>query len=100
MTATFSRKIGQEDIRDLIAKHSPNLWIVWCLPTNDPKDEIERRLARGFGEGYCGAVNSYARYLEVKNRFEPIELPHLKIDTSPPNTPEMCAQEALTYILG
>lgn len=101
VTATFSRnKGGQSRILELLEKHTnTTLKVVQCLPTNDPQEEIERRLARGFGEGYVGGVNSYKRYLEVKNRYEPIELPHIEIDTSPPHTPEECAAEALRHIL-
>ncbi len=100
ITATFSRKQGQENILALMTKHPDvNLKVVWCLPENDTREEIERRLRRPFGEDYLGAVNSWERYCEVKNRYQPIELPHLQVNTSPPNTPEQSAHTVLTYIV-
>lgn len=100
ITATFSRKSGQDELATIMAKYPwATLKVVQCLPMNDSQEEIERRLARGFGGGYVGGVNSYNRYLKVKNRYDRIKLDHLEIDTSPPNTPEECAQEALRYIL-
>lgn len=101
VTATFSRKMGQQMILDLLQKHpGVELRAVWCLPKNDSDKEIERRLKRGFGEsGYLGAVNSLVRYHEVKNRYEPIELfPALRLNTSSPNTIEDCVEEAIKYI--
>ena len=102
VTATFSRKIYQQMVNDLLAKHTDaQLRAIWCLPKNDSDEEIERRLSRGFGDGgYVGGVNSLARYNQTKDRYEAIELfPALQLDTSPPNTAESCAEQALGHIL-
>ncbi len=84
ITATFSRKVGQQMLLDLMAQH-PNaeLKFIQCVPQGDIEDEVARRMAsRGFGEGaYVGGVNSPARYFEVKGRYDPIGLPHIKIGT-------------------
>lgn len=100
ITATFSRKSGQKELATIGTKYpQATLKVIQCLPLNDSQEEIEHRLSRGFGKGYVGGVNSYKRYLEIKERYKPIELPHLEIDTSPPNLPEECAKKALAYIL-
>ncbi len=111
ITATFSREAGQEDLarfywREMspIAEHRARIKVVQCVPVftspEDEREEIERRLSRGFGEGgYVGGVNSWTRYLEVKNRYQKIFLPHLEIDTSHHRTVEECAEEATAYIL-
>ena len=102
MTYTMSRKVGQDQISALTDKYAATarVVVIYCEPVNDTEEEIMTRLSRGFGEGgYVGGVNSYGRYKEVKDRFEPIELPHCTLDTSPPNTPEQCAQAALDYLV-
>jgi len=102
ITATFSRKIGQKMLAEIIEKYpQAELKVIQCVPVGDTYEEVARRLAnRNFGEGgYKGAVNSPERYFEVKNRYEPIYLPHVKIETwGSENTPEDCAKLALIQI--
>lgn len=98
ITATFSRRIRQQEITSLCRKHSIIPKIIQCIFQNDSKKEIERRLERGFGEKYYGGVNSYDRYLEVKARYQSIELPHLKIDTSPPHPSKKTITKVIEYI--
>jgi predicted kinase len=100
VTATFSRLSGQHDLQAVINRHPDVLVrIIWCRPENDTREEIEHRLSRPFGDGgYVGGVNSYDRYLEVKQRFQPIELPHLRIDTGPSETVDQSVERALRYI--
>ncbi len=84
ITATFSRKLGQLMLSLLMVKHpDAQLKIIQCVPQDDTDEEVVRRMAnRDFGQDtYIGAVNSVERYKEVKERYDPIELPHLKIHT-------------------
>lgn len=100
ITATFSRKKGQEDLIALCQKYlDVKLSVIWCIPQNDNPQEIEHRLRlRVEGGNYFGAVNSLPRYNEVKNRYEPILLPHLQINTSSPETPKSLLPSILEYI--
>lgn len=84
ITATFSRKVGQQMLLELMAKHTDaQLRIIQCVPRGDTDEEVARRMAsRKFGQGaYMGAVNSVERYKEVKARYDRIELPHLEMPT-------------------
>jgi len=114
VSATFSRKKYQDDLYSFfrrLTQFKIILRIIWCLPTNDPEDEIMRRiesrranedLAIACGHSrYTDPVNSVERYLEVKSRYEALDatlLPHLRIDTSAPQTIEDSLRAALTYI--
>lgn len=102
ITATFSRRMGQEMLHDLMAKHhGARLHVIQCIPQCDTPEEVARIIsARDFGEGgYKGAVNSPERYFEVKGRYDPIELPHLKIATWGASSVEDETRLALEYIL-
>lgn len=103
VTATFSSKIfGQDRVGAIIEKNQDSrLKVIWCRVLNDAEAEIKRRLStRQFGINYFGATNSYERWKFLEGRYNPIELPHLLLDTSPPNTVQSCAESALTYMLG
>lgn len=98
--ATFSKMVGQEDLLAVLKNHpEASMRIVWCFPFDDNEEEIKRRLARGFGEGYVGGVNSLERYRETKKGFESIALPHIKIDTSSLVTQHECVTRAIGYII-
>ncbi len=100
VTATFSRKEAQLELLGVL-KRNPQVRsrVIWCLPVKDSENEVRTRLMRGFGEGaYTGSVTTLERYLEVKERFQRIELPHTKIDTFPPNSIERCVAQALAYV--
>ena len=101
ITATFSRKIGQQNLVDRMAKHKQaQLKIIQCIPAGSTNEEIVCRMAnRSFGNGgYKGSVNSPERYFEVKDRYEKIELPHIEIKTWGANTIEEEIAEAIKYI--
>ena len=101
VTATFSRIRYWKEILDAVNKHQNyDLKVVWCVPKNDSNEEISKRLAkRVFSVNSWSAVNSLDRYKEVKDRFKLPPIPYIEIDTSPPNTPEKCVEQAVTYIL-
>ncbi|OGY65337.1 MAG: hypothetical protein A3A16_02725 [Candidatus Harrisonbacteria bacterium RIFCSPLOWO2_01_FULL_44_18] len=98
ITATFSRKTGQDALQNIYEKHpSVPVKIIQCKPTLLDDTAVEKRISsRGFGEKYIGGVNSLARYHEVKDRYEPIELPHIEIDTS--GDISQCVEAALKFI--
>lgn len=101
ITATFSRARYWDPITETLGRHpETEPRIIWCKPENDSDDEIRHRLeGRKFGINSWSSVNSLERYHEVRSRFDPIQFPHLELDTSPPNTPEKCAEQAVAYIL-
>jgi hypothetical protein len=72
------------------------------VPQGDTPEIVALMMAkRDFGEsgGYKGAVNSPERYFEVKDLYQPLELPHLKVATwGSGNTVEDELKIALTYI--
>jgi hypothetical protein len=86
-TATLSRKHGgQTELERLWKQHDRNvrLRIIQCVPENDTLEVVTEMMEkRSFGTpgGYKGAVNSPERYFEVKERYQPIELLHLKVRT-------------------
>ena len=99
---TLSRQIYQDALASVCLRNpAAKLRIVQCRPQNDGQEEITRRLDspdRKFGTNCFSSVNSHERYEEVKRRYATISLPHLELDTSPPNTLESCVRDALTYI--
>lgn len=100
VTATFSRARYWNEILEIL-KRCPevNVKVVSCEPQNDSKKETRNRInGRVFGKNTWSAVNSIKRYNEVKDRYESPPLPHLKLDSSPPNTIGKCVQEVIAYI--
>lgn len=100
ITATFSRETYWDMFRKIV-KIPPNvcLKIISCEPQNDSEQEIRNRLTkRTFGKNTWSAVNSFELYEEVKNRYQSPNFPHLKLDTSPPNTVGDSVKRTLTYI--
>lgn len=101
ITATFSRKMGQQMLQGLMAQNpQAQLKVIQCVPFGDTYEEVARRMSgRNFGDGgYKGAVNSPERYYEVKERYERIELPHLELQTWGANTVEEEVEKAIEYI--
>ena len=99
LSATFSRCSYHAMLARLIGKHPDvQLKLIWCCPTNDSAKEIDRRLEKRRQENGASAVNSIDRYMEVKSRFQSIQLPHIQIDTSPPKAEKDAIGEALRYI--
>lgn len=83
-TATLSRKVQCQDRLKAVYDRYPGtaVSIVQCVPHNDTPEVVAQMLQRrALHGGHKGAVNSPERYFEVKNRFNPIELPHLKVPT-------------------
>lgn len=97
ISATFSRKSYWLELLASIPRHP--IKVIWCRPQNDTDEEISARLARRrFGENCWSSVNTLDRYKEVKGRFQAPTLPHLTLDTSPPNSVEDCVARAIEYL--
>ena len=97
VTATFSRARYWEPVVASLAKYpEARFKVIWCRP-NDSESMIEERLSqREFGVNYWSAVNSYERYKEIRDRYEPITLPHLLLDTS--RSIGECRAEAIGFL--
>ena len=100
-----SQKHGQDRLMAVCANHPEALVkVIWCrIPEGeDTREEIERRMQeRGFGAGgYIGATNSYERWVVLRDRYNPITIPHHVLWTPRSRTPQECADEAVAYILG
>lgn len=85
-TATLSRKQGGQTEVERIYKEYPDilLRVIQCMPEHDTPEAVAQLMTKrefGAAGGYKGAVNSPERYFEVKQRYQPIELPHRKIST-------------------
>lgn len=100
ITATFSRARYWDEILEILKQHpTVNYRVISCEPQNDDSEEISTRLQkRQFGVNCWSAVNSIERYREVKERYKSPPFPHLKLDTSPPNTIAECVRKAIAYI--
>ena len=100
ITATFSRSSYWGEVTKTLNKHPEyQCKIIWCKPLNDTEEEIRNRLKkRIFGVNCYSSVNSIERYREVKDRYEPIYVPHRELDTSPPNSIVICVNAAVNYI--
>ncbi len=80
---------------------------IQCVPENDTYEEVERRIRKAretpvmtpWGS-YKDPVNGPERYFEVKDRYNPLEIPHIKIGTwGSANTVEDGVRIASDYIL-
>ena len=83
-TATLSRRGGQEALHSIYTRYpGVRVRIIQCIPLGDTAEKVADVMSRrSFGvDGYKGGVNSPRRYFEVKDRYDKIVLPHLKIDT-------------------
>lgn len=101
ITCTLSSKRwGQNRLIEICARYpEAKIRIIWCWP-EITKEQLAKRFENRAAAGYVGATQSADRAWELRKRYEPIEIPHLKLDTGPRFTPEQSAQEALAYILG
>lgn len=109
IVCTLSRKKGgQTTLMDICMKHPlARQRFIQCIPQDDADDEVEQRIKKAREQPimtpwgpYKDPVNTLERYLEVKNRYNPLEIPHIKISTwGSANTVEDEARIALEYIL-
>lgn len=110
IVCTLSRKEGgQTTLRSIYEKY-PNARVrfIQCVPKNDTDHEVELRI-RAAREAptitpwgpYKDPVNTLERYLEVKGRYNALEIPHIKIPTwGSGNTIGDEVELALAYVLG
>ncbi len=109
ITCTLSRKQGGQDKLRAVYEKYPRARVrfIQCVPENDANETVdtlirkarEKEVMTPWGP-YKDPVNTIERYLEVKGRYNPIELPHLKIPTwGSGNSIEDEVRLALNYIL-
>ncbi len=101
ITATFSRQSYRDSLKSLISAYPRvSLAIVQCMlsmPTIEEENaEVQRRLSRPFDS--AGAVTTLERYWEVKNRFEPMNMDQLVINTAPPQTVRDSATKVFHFL--
>ena len=103
-TATFSSLRSRENLTRILQDYPcVDLRIIVCGTDREDieQTEIEQRLAaRTFGKDYFGGCNSVEHYLSDKKRYAPWtdDLPHLKLDTFPPQSIDQCTLCAYTHI--
>ncbi len=104
VTATFSHALARKNLQGVMERHpEARLRVIWCRTRREEVElpEIERRLdpsVRKFGVNYFGGCTTLAHYLADKERYPDMDLPHLELDTFPPNTVEECARRALEFV--
>jgi len=86
---TFSRASQIEQVRHAARGN-------WAILHLVCPDEIVRRRLATSASGHPATDRDFALYLSLKTIFEPIQQPHLVIDTSRPV--EDCVNAALEYL--
>ncbi len=82
---TFYKKAFREEVYEIARKTRSRLEILECVaPESVIKERMECRKTR-----YRASDADYEVYLKLKQEFEPIEQPHLVIDTSLPSSQNM-----------
>jgi len=97
-TATLSsKKWGQDRLWALCEQHQQaKARIIWCKPELTDEELAARMTERA--KHYTGATSDPKRVRELQGRYEPIVIPHLELNTAPPNTVEESLAQALDYI--
>lgn len=92
---TFLRSYQIHDLLALASSLNESACIIECVCSDDIAKE---RLEHDMAEGRHPAKNrSYALYFSVKAKAEPIQVPHLTLDTG--TTPlEECVRRCLVYL--
>src|SRR3989344_728801 len=106
-TATMSsKKWGQDRLWALRDKFPQATFrVISCFVDVPPDSDVEReiiseRIEKRRREGYTGATNSYERWVVLRNRYEPIVVPHLRVDTArPPDQLPYEIGQAIAYIV-
>jgi predicted kinase len=90
----FSRAYQLERVRDFALAHQLELRVIYC--TCAP-EIARRRLDRAVRRGTHPAGNrDFALYQRMRAEFEPLQLPHLELDTG--LSFEHCVQTGLAYL--
>jgi predicted kinase len=100
LTCTLSHRVhGQQRLENIYLRYrEARVRIIWCYP-EITIEQLRERFAGRAASGYIGDTPNPERAWELRQKFHPIELPHLKLDTGPGNTPEDSVAQALGYIL-
>ena len=87
--------IRQELLGDFCQRFQNQTQVVTLTLDHDTDEEVARRLADRKALGYVGGVDTIGEYRRVKDCMVPMSVPHTIVDTSPPRSIEICAQEVL-----
>jgi hypothetical protein len=100
LTCTLSNKVHGQDVLKSIYERYPTaeVRIILCWPEMT-LEEMRERFKERAASGYVGATTDPDRAWELRGKYHPMELPHLKLDTGPHRTVEECINEALVYIM-
>lgn len=91
---TFASKAQIEPVL-LAAESGGSRWRILHLVC--PDEVVEQRLKAAAGS-HPAANRNFKLYLDLKHRFEPIQRPHLVLDTTKPIA--QCIEEALGFVIG
>jgi len=78
ISATYSRHSNQDLLSAAVERCGGNLKIVWCQ-YNDTPEEINRRINDRLARGAIGGCRSVNHYLDDKDRYAGIKLPHIVV---------------------
>lgn len=78
ISATYSRHGSQDFLSAAVQKNGGNLKVVWCQ-YNDTPEEVGRRIQDRLERGTVGGVRSMEHYLNDKQRYAGIKLPHIVV---------------------
>lgn len=100
VVSTYSRASSWRHLQAVLAPHPEvRLEVAWLAPVGDSPAAVQRLLAQR-SRDYLGACTSAEEYFDVKRRFEPPTVPHLRIDSWFRNSPEACADRIADYLRG
>lgn len=98
VVSTYSRASSWRYLQQILEPHPrARLEVAWLCPVDDSPETVERLLAQR-SDAYLGACTSAAEYFDVKERFEPPTLPHLRVDSWLRNSAEGCADRVEDYL--
>lgn len=98
ISATYSRHENQDIIQSVIEENGGIMKVILCQ-YNDTPEEAGRRIADRVASHKPGGCRTFAHYLEVKNRYMGIKLPHLTVMMDGGQAGmDKATQQALSYI--
>lgn len=102
LEGSFSSKIhGQEKIIKYLAgrhKEARLRIVLMEIPDEAIERVIQERVDKRMADGNDSGATTADDYLRVKKRFEPLEIPHLKIDSTAQF--EDCRKKIIEYVCG
>lgn len=91
---TFSRRSQRDEVAAFAAQHGRPFRLIACVCS----DETARRRLEAGAPSHLAGDRDFGLYQTIKRRFEPIDEPHLLVDTD--DTYQACLDRCLAYIRG